>query len=68
MLVVIINQQIIAPSQVCQTCPLADRDGQPRWRQGTLCCNRVVRDLSCCNEPQSDVYVCQMGFRLVEVE
>jgi hypothetical protein len=68
MLVVIINDRIIAPQQVCQACLLADRDGQPRWRQGKLCCGRVVRTLSYCSEPQADAYECQMGFRLVDIE
>jgi len=68
MLVVIIDNQIIAPHQVCQACLLADRDGQPRWRQGKLCCGRVVSNLHHCSEPQSDAYECQMGFRLVEIE
>ena len=67
MLVVIINDRIIAPQQVCQACLLADRDGQPRWRQGKLGCGRVVRTLNCCPEVQSDAYVCQMGFRLVDI-
>ena len=67
MLVVIINDRIIAPHQVCQACLLADRDGQPRWRQGKLGCGRIVRALSCCNEIQSDAYECQMGFRLVDI-
>jgi hypothetical protein len=68
MLVVIIDNQIIAPQKVCQACVLADRDGQPRWRQGKLCCGRIVPTLNCCNEAQSDAYVCQMGFRLVEID
>jgi hypothetical protein len=68
MLVVIIDNQIIAPQQVCQACLLADRNGQPRWQQGKLCCARVVRNLNCCNEPQPNSYECQMGFRLVDIE
>jgi hypothetical protein len=68
MLVVIIDNQIIVPKQVCQACVLADRDGQPRWRQGKLCCGQVVRNnFNCCNESQSDAYECQMGFRLVDI-
>ena len=68
MLVVIINNQIIAPERVCQACLMADRDGQPRWQQGKLGCGRLVHNLNRCSEPQSDAYVCQMGFRLVEIE
>jgi hypothetical protein len=68
MLVVIIDNQILAPQQVCQACLLADHDGQPRWRQGKLGCGRLVSTLNCCNEPQPDAYQCQMGFRLMEVD
>jgi hypothetical protein len=68
MLVVIIENQILAPHQVCQACLLSDRDGQPRWQQGKLGCARLIRTLTCCNEPQPDAYQCQMGFRLMEVE
>ncbi|WP_310484956.1 hypothetical protein [Chamaesiphon sp. VAR_48_metabat_403] len=68
MLVVIIDNQIIAPQQVCQACLMADRDGRPRWQQGKLGCGRLIRSLNCCSEPQSDTYECQMGFRLVEID
>jgi hypothetical protein len=65
MLVVILKNQIIPPQQVCQACLWADHDGQPRWRQGKLCCGQLVRD---CNEQQPIAYQCQMGFKLVEIE
>jgi hypothetical protein len=68
MLVVIIDNQILAPQQVCQACLLADHNGQPRWRQGKLGCGRLVLAPKCCDEPQPDAYQCQMGFRLMEVE
>ncbi len=68
MLVVVIKDRIIDPQQVCQDCLLADGNGQPRWRQGKLCCGQLVRNLNCCNEPQPNAYQCQMGFRLVDVD
>jgi hypothetical protein len=68
MLVVIINDRIIAPERVCQACLMADRDGQPRWQQGKLGCGRIIHNLNRCSEPQSDAYECQMGFRLVEID
>ncbi len=68
MLVVIIDNQIVAPQIVCQACLLADRDGSPRWRQGRLGCGRLVSNLNCCNEPQAGAYECQMGFRLMEID
>jgi hypothetical protein len=68
MLVVVINDRILAPQQVCQACILADRDGQPRWQQGKLRCGKLVHNVTCCTEAQPDAYQCQMGFRLVEIE
>jgi len=38
MLVMLIEDQILAPGQVCQSCLMADSSGQPRWRQGKLRC------------------------------
>ncbi len=68
MLVVIINDRILPPQQVCQDCLLADHNGQPRWRQGKLCCGQLVRNLNCCNEQQPNAYQCQMGFRLIDID
>jgi hypothetical protein len=68
MLVVILNDRIIPPQQVCQACLMADRDGRPRWRQGKLGCGRLVYNFDCCTEVQSNAYECQMGFKLVDIE
>jgi hypothetical protein len=68
MLVVVINDRILAPQQVCQACLLADRDGQPRWQPGKLRCGKLVRNVTCCTEAQPDAYQCQMGFRLVDID
>ncbi len=68
MLIVIINDRILAPQQVCQDCLLADHDGQPRLRQGKLGCARLVCNLTHCNEPQPTAYHCQMGFKLIEID
>ncbi len=38
MLVILTDNQIFAPEQVCQSCLLADGSGQPRWRGGKLHC------------------------------
>lgn len=32
MLVILMDNQILASQQVCQGCLLADQSGQPRWR------------------------------------
>ena len=69
MFVVIINDRILAPQQVCQDCVLAGHDGQPRLRQGKLCCAQLICNLNhCSSEPQPTAYHCQMGFKLVEIE
>jgi hypothetical protein len=65
MLVVILKNQVIAPQQVCQGCLLADSEGQPRWRQGRLCCGQLVRKV---HEQQPLAYECQMGFKLVDID
>lgn len=65
MLVILMEDQILAPQQVCQSCLLADSSGQPRWRQGQLRCGHAVRKIT---EEQADQYECLMGFRIVNIE
>nr|WP_317105495.1 hypothetical protein [Chroococcidiopsis sp. SAG 2025] len=65
MLVILMEDRILAPQQVCQSCLLADRAGQPRWRQGQLRCGQAVPKLS---PGQPDQYECMMGFRIANVE
>lgn len=65
MLVILMDEQILSPSQVCRGCLLADKKGQPRWHQGKLSCGHVLRKFS---ENQPDQYECEMGFRIARVE
>lgn len=65
MLVVLMKNQLLTPEQICQTCLLADRSGQPRWQQGQLRCGHPIHKLS---ENQPELYQCQMGFRIVNIE
>lgn len=65
MLVVLMDEQILSPSQVCQSCLLADKNGQPRWQQGRLRCGHAIRKLS---NNQPDQYECEMGFRIANVD
>ncbi|MBE9189026.1 hypothetical protein IQ230_01310 [Gloeocapsopsis crepidinum LEGE 06123] len=65
MLVVLIEDQILAPHQVCQSCLLADQSGQPRWRQGQLRCGQALHKLAA---SQPDQYQCIMGFRIANIE
>ena len=64
MLVILMDDQILAPQHVCQSCLLADQSGQPRWRQGQLRCGHAIRKLT---EQQPDQYQCQMGFRIANI-
>ena len=64
MLVIITDEQLLSPKQVCQTCLMANRGGLPRWHQGKLNCGRTVNKS---NENQATVYECQMGFRVADI-
>lgn len=65
MLVILMEEQILSPTKVCQSCLLADKSGQPRWRHGKLGCGHAVPKLT---DNQPDQYECQMGFRIANVE
>jgi hypothetical protein len=59
------ENQLLAPQQICQSCLLADQSGQPRWQQGQLRCGRALQKLT---HDQPDQYECQMGFRIAHIE
>lgn len=42
MLVILMKGQLLQPSAVCQSCPMASQSGQPRWHQGRLRCGRLI--------------------------
>ncbi|MCF4968663.1 MULTISPECIES: hypothetical protein [Nostocales] len=65
MLVILMDEQILVPEQVCQSCLLADSSGQPRWRGGKLTCGQAIRQLT---QQQPEQYKCQMGFRIAQIE
>lgn len=65
MLVILMDDQILAPEKVCQSCLLADRSGQPRWRGGQLHCGQAIRKLTA---QQPEQYECIMGFRIAEIQ
>jgi hypothetical protein len=65
MLVILMNEQILAPEQVCQSCLLADGSGQPRWRSGQLRCGQAIHKLT---QQQADQYECIMGFHIAHIE
>lgn len=65
MLVILTDEQILSPNQVCQGCLLADKSGQPRWRQGKLGCGHAIGK---CTTNQPAQYECEMGFRIANIE
>ena len=65
MLVILMDDQLLAPQHVCQSCLLADQSGQPRWRGNQLRCGQVLRKLT---PQQPDQYQCLMGFRVAKIE
>lgn len=65
MLVLMTDNQLLSPQQVCQTCLLANQQGQPRWHQGQLRCGQALHGVGN-NQPAQ--YQCQMGFRVVNIE
>lgn len=65
MLIIVMDEQILFPKQICQTCLFADQGGQPRWRQGRLRCGHAIQKVT---DNQPEQYECQMGFRLMNVE
>ena len=65
MLVILMDEQILAPQHVCQSCLLADQSGKPRWRGGQLRCGYAIRKLT---TQQPDQYQCLMGFRIANIQ
>lgn len=65
MLVILMEDQLVSPQQVCSTCLLADQQGQPRWQRGTLRCGRALSKLA---DELPDQFECQMGFRIAHIE
>jgi len=65
MLVVLMENQLLSASTVCQSCLMADQHGQPRWHHGELRCGRLLAKLS---DAQPEQYECQMGFRIANIE
>jgi len=64
MLVMMMDDQIISPKAVCQSCCWADRSGEPRWRQGNLTCGHP---LAKGDRHLPNQYECQMGFRIAQI-
>lgn len=68
MLVILMKDQLLQPSTVCQTCPMASQSGLPRWKRGRLGCGRLVEEANeAFNQEGLTEYECTMGFRLAKL-
>jgi hypothetical protein len=65
MLVILMDDQIFAPEQVCQSCVLASNSGEPRWHGGQLVCGQAIRKFA---EQRSEQYESVMGFRIAHIK
>lgn len=64
MLVVIMNDQLLSPTAICPSCPMANQQGQPRFNQGRLTCGRRMPEIG---KELPSQYECQMGFRIANI-
>ena len=83
MLVILMKDQLLQPSTVCQGCLMANKSGLPRWQRGRLGCGRLVNDLvqnrgdrTTPEHTEQNLrnrdeilteYECAMGFRLANI-
>ncbi|OCR00099.1 hypothetical protein BCD67_20675 [Oscillatoriales cyanobacterium USR001] len=65
MLVILMENQMLIPQSVCQSCLLADHSGQPRFRENQLRCGHPIRKPAA---GAPDQYECQMGFRIANIQ
>ncbi len=65
MLVILMKNQMLPPSNVCATCLLADQSGQPRWSGGQLRCGHALKKH---DEHAAEQFECEMGFRVANIE
>lgn len=67
MLVILMKDQLLSPSTVCQSCPMANQSGLPRWQRGRLRCGRLVESSNAVKRQGPTEYECTMGFRLADI-
>jgi hypothetical protein len=65
MLVILLEDQLVLPQKVCQSCLLADRSGQPRWSGSQLRCGQALHKAV---DQQPDQFECAMGFRVADIK
>ena len=65
MLVILQNENILSTTSICQQCLWANQTGKPRWQEGKLGCGQCLTEKTS-DHPQ--IYKCQMGFHLANIE
>jgi hypothetical protein len=65
MLVILMDDQIFTPEQVCQSCVFASNSGEPRWHGGQLHFGQAIRKFA---EQRSEQYEFVMGFRIAHIK
>ncbi|MGB0560309.1 MAG: hypothetical protein ACPGVO_00700 [Spirulinaceae cyanobacterium] len=71
MLVIVTENQLLSPQQVCSDCLLATQEGLPRWQRGKLGCEMKASSTneSCGrSHPSAARHRCQMGFELADIQ
>jgi len=67
-LVILMKDRLLQPSAVCQSCPMANQSGLPRWQRGRLRCGRLIEASGEADERKGLAeYECAMGFRLAKI-
>lgn len=64
MLIMLTDNQLLSPEQVCPNCLWADGQGQPRWDKDQLRCGAPI---GCSGDRICKQFRCQMGFRLAQI-
>jgi hypothetical protein len=64
MLVIVLDDNLIPPQTVCETCLMADQQGRPRWNGEKLRCGKALGKPT---EQQPAAFQCVMGFRVVNL-
>ena len=69
MLVVLMKDQLLPPATVCQSCPMANQSGLPRWHRGQLRCGRPIAETLATrtSDHAPAQYECTMGFRIAKL-
>ena len=65
MLVILQKGKILSTANICKQCLWANQTGNPRWREGKLGCGHCLTEKK---SHHAQIYECQMGFHLANIE